>query len=924
MKNFPDRYDFKQAEQKWQKFWLESGVYQWRDDKPREQTFVIDTPPPTVSGILHMGHVFSYTQADFIARYQRMSGKDVFYPMGFDDNGLPTERLVEKVKKVRPTDVGREKFIEICQEVVAESEKEFEAFFNSIALSVDWRQKYETISAESRKISQLSFLDLFENENVYRKYQPMYWDWVDQTAIAQAEIEEKELQGYECYIPFGIMKASDWQAGKRPDFASLEKVNVMTTRPELLGACVALMVNPSDEAKFKDAVAVSPLFNIVVPICFDEKVDKEKGTGFVMCCSWGDDTDKEWITKNNLAWRPLVGLNGRIDIASSDSNELVFAAGQNGEGDYRISAISDKNCLNLAKTAEIFEKLKGAKLVRDIKNDNSAKGKALNLLKEAGLLIANDKGETIISRTQMVKCAERSGSPVEIIPTYQWFIKLVDKKEQLKQKINECTWHPEYMKVRAEQWTDSLSWDWCISRQRYFGVPFPVWYRHWIRGLEEKEIDGEKVFSISIMDAEFVTIVAKAEDILVKPVDPLQDDDVPAEYEVIQREEKVAKIEDKEIARVKGFITKSKIDGKYYYLVPETDVMDTWATSSVSPQLSSKGISSKYAVDAERHKKLFPADMRPQAHEIIRTWAFYTIAKAMLHENTIPWHNLMISGWCLAEDKSKMSKSKGNVITPVPLVESKSSDVVRYWASTSHLGADTAYSEDVLKIGNKLVNKLWNATKFASINLAKLQPNAEVTETLDKWILTRLNKAIAKATEEFEQFEYCRARQAIEDFFWNDFCDNYLEMVKARSYDEKGEMPAAQQSALKAISICIDRTLRLFAPFVPHITEDLYNILSDGNQSIHSRGNWPKADLVQDENAEKIGIETVAVLELVRKHKSEKAVSVKFPIKSLQVSSELDLSQVAYDLKSVTSSDEISFAKGATSVDVILGEAAAA
>lgn len=855
--NFPDKYDHKTVEQKWQKYWQDNGVYHWQDDKPRSETFVIDTPPPTVSGILHMGHVFSYTQADFIARYQRMSGKDVFYPMGFDDNGLPTERLVEKEKKIRATDLSREDFIKVCEEVVAGAETEFEKLFNSIALSVDWRQKYETISDRSRKISQSSFLDLYNKGEVYRRYQPMFWDPVDQTAIAQAEVVDKDMESAENYLLFGI-DGSD------------EKIEIMTTRPEMLAACVAVMVHPNNK-KYIGKTAVTPLFGAKVPIIADELVDEEKGTGFVMCCTFGDETDIKWWQKHNLDMKIILNKYGKLDLP--DHAEL------NGKKANK-------------ETRELIMKLL------------------------AGVNAVAKESKKI---SHVVKTAERSGAPLEIIPTYQWFVKLTDKKDKMKEKINECRWYPEYMKVRAEQWNESLSWDWCISRQRYFGVPFPVWYKLPVK----QEADGH----YTTYHGSDVPYVARTENYVVAdvsqlPVNPLTD--VPKGYEFV--------CEDKRelcegLYKLSKKIYKEVSTGKLFKLIPDPDVMDTWATSSVSPQLSSWAW-----VDKERHAKLFPADLRPQAHEIIRTWAYYTIAKALLHENTVPWKNLMISGWCLAEDKSKMSKSKGNVITPVPLVESKSSDVVRYWTSTSSLGADTAYSEDVLKIGAKLVNKLWNASKFASINLSKLKSDAKVTETLDKWIVTRLNKTIKEATANFEIFEYSKARVAIEEFFWKDFCDNYLEFVKTRSYDEKGESPQGQQSALKAISICIDHILRLWAPFVPHITEELHNIifgaadasLASTQKSIHSRGTWPKAELLEDEAAEKVGIEAVAALEEVRKFKSEKGVSIKFPIKELKVSSKENLKSVEFDLKSVTSAENVLFSSGELQVGVILGDKEAA
>lgn len=812
-KTLPKQYDPKVSEAHWQKRWEEMGVYHFRDDKPKAETFVIDTPPPTVSGVLHMGHIFSYTQADFIARYKRMRGFDVFYPMGFDDNGLPTERLVEKTKNVRGSAMKREEFVALCREVVKNAEDEFRKLFTGVALSVDWNQLYQTVSDRVTALSQASFLDLISKNECYRDFRPGYWDWVDQTAIATAEIEEKELPGVQITIPFGIMNA-----GERNDFTALEKVNVMTTRPELLGACVALMVHPDDKTKYEGKFAVSPLFNVIVPICFDEKVDKEKGTGFVMCCSWGDDTDKEWIAKHNLAWRPLIGKDGRIKVLGTrhegghlgddTADAIIFVAGRDGDLEY--SHLFEQNCYDVKKALAIYRALEGTKLIRDVKNENSAKGRALKLLEEADLLIPQgEKQEKIIYKTQMVKCAERSGSAIEIIPTSQWFVKLTDKKEELKKKGAEVNWHPLHMKIRLDQWIDGLKEDWCISRQRFFGVPFPVWY----------DKDGNAVY-------------ASPEQL---PVDPIRD-------------------------RPKGY--------KAEDLTPDVDVMDTWATSSISPQISSKSLTPG---------KLFPADLRPQAHEIIRTWAFYTIAKAHLHSNSVPWTNIMISGWCLAADKTKMSKSKGNVVTPVALIEDKGADAVRYWASTSRLATDTAFSEDLLKIGKKLVGKIWNASNLIA-QLPTTNSKPSTIAPLDQWILSRLHVAIARATDAFEQFEYCDARVAIEDFFWNDFCDNYLELVKARAY-------TGDASAYHTLQRCLEAVLRLFAPFVPHVTEEIYSYLFEGKGSVHARGMWPvAADYAYDSGAEKAGIAAVEILEIIRKAKSEANVSIKAPVARVEIS----------------------------------------
>ncbi|PIR39430.1 MAG: valine--tRNA ligase [Alphaproteobacteria bacterium CG11_big_fil_rev_8_21_14_0_20_39_49] len=868
MKPLPNKYDHKETESRWQKAWEENRVYAWDESQPRENTYVIDTPPPTVSGLLHMGHVFSYSQADFIARYQRMKGKTVFYPMGFDDNGLPTERLVEKVKKVRPTDMSREEFIKLCEGVSEEARKEFRKLFEEIALSVDWKQEYHTISEDSRKISQLSFLDLFNKDRAYRKLQPMLWDPVDQTAIAQAEVEDKEMPSQKNYIYFGL-EGSD------------RKLEIMTTRPELLGACVAVIYNPNDERyqDLKGKQAITPVFGVKVPIIADEKVDMEKGTGLVMCCTFGDETDIAWWREHNLATRVMLNKYGKIQFLISELNGSIVEVNFLSAEDVGKSSLHSDNTVDIKKTISAFEKIQGLECrphrppYQEKKEGKpTARAKMLELLDEEGAIFKEPE-----ITTHAEPCAERSGSPLEILPTNQWFVKILDQKEELKKKAEECNWYPAFMKVRIDQWIDGLSWDWCISRQRYFGVPFPVWYSK--RSGEEGKI-----------------LIASPDQL---PVNPLVD--LPEGY---SRDEVEA----------------------------EADVMDTWATSSVSPQLSSKGITDELGVDNARHKKLFPADLRPQAHEIIRTWAFYTIVKAHLHEDTIPWKNLMISGWCLASDKTKMSKSKGNVVTPVDLIEEKGSDVVRFWASTSRLGADTAYSEDVLKIGKKLVTKLWNATKFAAIHLDKLTQKPAtakadfeagiINEPLDMWILTRLNKTIKRATQEFDKYEYCNARIAVEDFFWNDFCDNYLELVKTRVYGEaEGTTIEGQQSAVHTIYHCLDGILRLFAPIVPHITEELYAHIFDDKieelgGSIHACSTWLNyEDYPVDETAEESGIACVSILDAVRKMKAERNVSIKWPLNFIAISNDdvkEKIKPLTEDLKNVTNSSEIIFGEQVT------------
>jgi len=887
-----DKYDPKTREKFWQNHWKENKIFAWKNDLPKAQTFVIDTPPPTVSGVLHMGHVFSYTQADFVARFMRMSGKDVFYPMGFDDNGLPTERLVEKIidKKagVFEAENGHGSFVKKCREVVFEAEKEFEILFNSIALSVDWEQKYQTISPESQKISQASFVDLYRKGLVEKKFEPVFWDISDRTALAQADLIDKEVEGVMNEIEFSI-EGSD------------EKIIIMTTRPELLPACVAVMVHPEDARykKFHKQSAITPLFGVKVQIIADDLVQLDKGTGAVMCCTFGDETDIRWWKKHSLPLRVIVGKDGKMNKSDDFSwdvlKELTLCKNDHSFVTDGLEEIYQQESPNFHK---VYTDLVAGKTIKQTKETIIEALK--NTLSQTGFVTpsegslkeheSEDGVTTPVLRSVLLKhetikragkCAERSGVPIEILVVPQWFIKILDKKELLKNKAAECNWFPEYMKVRIDQWIDGLQWDWCISRQRFFGVAFPVWYSK--RAGEEGKI-----------------LVAEIDQL---PCDP--NVDLPRGY---SREEVIA----------------------------ETDIMDTWATSSISPQLSSKGISSEISFDKQRHEKLFPADLRPQAHEIIRTWAFYTIVKSALHQNSIPWKNLMISGWCLAADKTKMSKSKGNVVTPTSLIEEKGSDIVRYWASTSHLGADTAYSEDVFKIGQKLITKLFNAAKFASMNFEQLQANAKVTEASDLWILARLQQVVERATKEFESFEYARAREAIEEFFWRDFCDNYLEICKVRSYgiaaekvaglelsdQQKAEISAKQQSAILTLRICLNTLLKLFAPFIPHICDEIYSSLFVEefvkNNSVNARGNWPKVNsefyndgLIED------GKLLLDVIFEVRKFKSEKNISMKTTVEKLKVARVAGIEKFLEDLANVCNAKEIELVVEEKLVEVI-------
>lgn len=795
----PKKLDFTAIEARWPQAWQESGVYNWDPKIGRADSFVIDTPPPTVSGYLHIGHVYSYTQTDLIARYQRMSGKNVFYPIGYDDNGLPTERLVEKNREVKASNMSREEFIAICNEEIKSSEDLFRSLFSRLGLSVDWRTEYQTISDHSRKISQMSVLDLYRKGHLYRAQQPSLWDPVDRTAIAQAEVEEKEQQGVMYHIPF---TTEDGQ-----------QIVIATTRPELLAACVSVMCHPDDE-RMKPLVGkklYTALFEAEVVVIADERVNPEKGTGVVMCCTFGDLTDVEWWKQYQLPLRDIVGIDGLL---------------------CNLDSIGDAGwpSRDPAQAKEIAAQLKGQHV-------RKARTFVVNLLKEKNLIL---KEETI---TQAIPCAERSGAPLEIIVTPQWMVRLLDKKELLLEKTREINWHPEYMRQRLEDWVSNLKWDWCISRQRYFGVPLPFWYSK--RAGEEGKV-----------------IIASIEEL---PVNPL-------------------------VTPPKGYTMDE--------VTPEKDVMDTWATSSVSPQINSHGINAELALDATRHAQLFPADMRPQAHEIIRTWAFYTVVKAALHDNSVPFKNTAISGWCLAHDKAKMSKSKGNVIRPEDVMEQYNVDAIRYWAAKGRLGQDTAYSDDVLKNGRRMLTKMWNASRLVQTAIADYKPTENtaaaavtagaITGAFDQWLLSKLHHVVVEATNAFNEFNYTDALNAAERFFWADFCDNYLELAKGRVYGEVGT--AADKASAQATLYFAQKTiLQLLAPFFPYLCEEIFAELYPQDfatqKSIHARGFWPKASDIGTyaDNLHK-GEAALDVLSAVRKMKSALNMSMRVPILHLSLS----------------------------------------
>jgi valyl-tRNA synthetase len=822
-KELPRTYDAAAIEKKWTSRWLESGIYRWIP-KTRAETFVVDTPPPTVSGSLHVGHVFSYTHQDLIVRYKRMKGFSIFYPMGWDDNGLPTERRVQYLHHVQcdpytahienfvprgdrknPQVISRRNFIELCRQVTETDEQAFKNLWQHLGLSIDWKEEYATIDEHCRRTSQLSFLKLLDEGEVYSVESPTLWDVDFRTAVAQAEVVDSLTPGAFHHIEFGVEGGGSF--------------TIATTRPELLPACVAVIAHP-DDARYRHLIgkkAITPLFRVPVPIIADRAADPEKGTGILMVCTFGDAADVEWWRTYKLPLRQIVGKNGRL---------VALSFGTPGWESLNAEAAGTFYGEITGKTTKQAKELVKEMLRRD-------EGAAL-----PGLLAPLQGEPQPIEHS--VKKYEKGEKPLEIITTRQWFIRLLDKKETLLAQGAKIEWHPSFMRSRYDNWVEGLNQDWCISRQRYFGVPFPVWY----------PLDSE---GLPLYDR---PITAAPETL---PVDPLSQP-APGCDEALR--------------------------GKPGGFMGDPDVMDTWATSSLTPQ-----IASHWAVNEKKHANLFPMDIRPQSHEIIRTWAFYTIAKAWLHHRDIPWYHVIISGWILDSDRKKMAKSQGNVVTPDHLLMKYSSDGVRYWAARARLGVDTAYDETVFSKGKRLVTKLFNASRFVAGHLLSRSPESLtatlITEPLDRGFIDHLRTAVARAGQAFERFEYAEALQGIEDFFWSDMCDNYLELIKVRAYRE--EESTGKLSALAALRLTLSVMLRLFAPFMPFLTEEVWSWLYvDSSPSIHTAP-WP----VEDELApvplpgekDPFGA-AVEVLAVVRKVKSEAKVSLKAPLRDLSITGE--------------------------------------
>jgi valyl-tRNA synthetase len=835
----PDKPALEGLEPKWTARWEADGLYRFDRTRSRADVYAIDTPPPTVSGSLHVGHVFSYTHTDVVARFQRMRGKAVFYPMGWDDNGLPTERRVQNYFGVRcdpslpydpafappekpgkqPIPVSRPNFIELCTRLTEEDEQAFERLWKHLGLSVDWSMTYATIGRRAQHLSQLSFLRLLQRGQAYQLEAPTLWDVDFRTAVAQAELEDREQPGAYHRIRFA-----------RPDGQHIE---IDTTRPELIPACVALVAHP-DDARYQPLFGtevVTPLFGVRVPVKAHALADPEKGSGVAMICTFGDITDVTWWRELSLPVRAVIQANGAF--------KPVTWGGPGWEA--TDSGVAQGH----------YDQLAGLSAVK-------ARARIVELLRESGDLLGDPR-----PITHAVKFYEKGDRPLEIVTSRQWFIKTMDFRAALLARGRELQWHPAYMQARLENWINGLAGDWCISRQRFFGVPFPVWYP--VR--EDGAIDHARP-------------ILPPEDRL--PIDPSTD--VPSGFTSEQRN------------RPGGFSG-------------DPDIMDTWATSSLSPQIAAGWIE-----DPDLFARVFPMDVRPQAHDIIRTWLFSTMLRSELEHGSLPWTNAAISGWVLDPDRKKMSKSKGNVVTPLGLLEEHGSDGVRYWAASGRPGADTAFDAGQMRVGRRLAIKLLNASKFAlapfgqshgdrdQLEASKPAPVGALTVAVDRGLLTTLARLVRESTEDLEKYQYTRVLERTESFFWF-FCDNYLELVKARRYGDHGpELAASANSALLA---SLSAFLRLFAPFLPFACEEIWSWWRPG--SVH-RATWPtEAELLDaaggaDERGARALQLAAQVLSEIRKRKSEGQRPLKTPVARLVIRAPdrdlLLLADVEQDLRS--------------------------
>lgn len=785
------KYKFAESEKKWQDYWQEKQIFKF-DKNSNKQVYSIDTPPPTVNGKIHMGHLSSYMHIETVARHHRMRGQNVFFPLGFDDNGLPTERYVEKKFNKKAHQMSREDFIDLCLKTTEELEKEFHALYKSAGFSCDLTNNYSSISKRTQKISQQSFIDLYKKGLIYHAEAPALWCTECQTAVAQSELENQDIESTFNYIKFYIEGTQDY-------------VVVATTRPEMLPACDCVFINPKDEknAYLIGKNLVVPYFGFTVPVLTDDLVDMEKGSGVVMCCTFGDTVDKEWQRKHNLPIKEAFNNAGRMTSLAGEFEGM---------------------------------KIKDARLA------------IIEKLKETDLLIKQEE------LTHAVSTHERCGTPIEIVVKKQWFIDVLSHKDEIYKAGLELNWHPENMRARFLNWVENLQWNWCISRQRYYGVPFPVWY---------------------CKNCGKVHIAEESE----LPVNPLSTTpNCTCECGCSEWE-------------------------------PEQDVMDTWATSSLTPQICTDLVTEKGLDDT-----MISMDLRPNAHDNIRVWDFYTVVKSLYHFNKLPWTDLMISGYVTSADGSKLSKKSGNnKNSPQDIIAQYSADVTRYWANNLSLGKDTCFSLDSFDAGKKLTNKVWNASKFVLSFLYDYEPKQVELLPMDKWILDKYKKVYKSFVKNLDRYEISLALNEAERFFW-DFCDDYIELVKRRLYNPDVYGEQACESAKYSCYYILLGLLKMFAPFIPHITEEIYMdyyAQKENMESLHVSG-YLNLGEDYDEDFVKAGDEVMSIVSGIRQFKSENKISLKTFIKDLTVTSKYSdfIKDCEVDIKAVGSINELNVKNG--------------
>jgi valyl-tRNA synthetase len=753
-------YTPEKIEDKWRHKWQENQTYEYKEDNDKE-VFSIDTPPPTVSGSLHFGHTYGNTLTDFQARFQRMRGKDVFFPFGYDNNGIASERLTEKELDIRHQDFSRRDFQEKVREVCKEYEQDFEDIMKKFAFSMDWNNTYKTIQPEVQEVSQLSFIDLYEQGKEYREKAPAIWCPECETAISQVEMEGLDEDSHFNDIEFDLATGHG-------------SIVISTTRPELLPSCVAIFVHPDDEANSHLAGedAVVPLFGHEVPIIEDDRVDIETGTGVVMCCTFGDEMDIEWYKAHDLDLR----------IAIDESGTMTDVAGE-------------------------YKGLSTEEAREEIVDD----------LDESGKLI----DRRAINHT--IKVHERCDTGIEFLVKEQWYVEILENKDKYLEAGEELDWHPEKMFTRYEHWIEGLEWDWCISRQRDSGIPFPVWYC---------EDCGEE-------------IIADKEEL---PVDPIADD--PSVNECPECGSTAFEAEE--------------------------DVFDTWATSSLTPLINAgwhwNPEEEEYAMERD---ELYPMNLRPQGHDIISFWLFHTVVKCLEHTGEVPFDEVMINGHILDENREKMSKSRGNVVLPQNVVKDYPVDAARYWSAGASVGEDMAFSEKDLVSGEKLLRKMWNASKLvdelASMDQADLE--VEDLDPVDQWILAELDELVEEVTEHFEEYEFSKALEKTRDLFWNTFCDDYLEIAKQKLDEEDN------RSTEHALRTAHKTFLKLFAPITPHVTEEIWQEMYS-SKSIHN-SEWPETRGVEMKTER--GENAMKVISRLRKYKTSNQMSLNETLEEVKV-----------------------------------------